>query len=244
MATTMSTRFVRLSERRFFSGVALLILLAVFVGFSRSFFLRPFFPEWPSPAEPIFYVHGAVATAWIMLLVVQTQLAARGRFETHRQLGLLGAALAVAMPVLGLWGSLVAAVRPTGFVGIPVPPLQFLVVPVFDIVLFSAFVGLAFAQRHVPQSHKRWMLLATINLLPAAIARWPGMAPLGPVGFFAFTDLFILALVGWDLHSRGRVHPVTLVGGALLIASQPLRLVVSGSDGWLAVARWLTGSIG
>ena len=66
------------SERRFFTGIAVAILVTVSIGFSRSFFLRPLFPDWPSPSEGIFYVHGAAFTAWIALLVVQTSLVANG----------------------------------------------------------------------------------------------------------------------------------------------------------------------
>ena len=73
------------AERRFFTGIALAILATVIVAFSRSFFLRPLFPDWPSPSETIFYVHGAVFTAWIVLLVVQATLVAGGRTELHRR---------------------------------------------------------------------------------------------------------------------------------------------------------------
>jgi hypothetical protein len=129
-------------------------------------------------------------------------------------------------------------------VEIPVPPLQFLIIPIVDITLFAAFVWLAIAQRHTPQNHKRWMLLATLAIIPAAIARWPGLAPFGPIAFFGLTDLFIIALVIWDVRTRGRLHPVTLWGGLVIIVSQPLRLVVSGTEGWLAFARWATGLLG
>jgi len=88
------------------------------------------------------------------------------------------------------------------------------------------------------------MLLATVNLVTAAIARWPGVLPLGPLAFFGLTDLFIVALAIWDFRTRGRLHPVTLWGGLLIIVSQPLRLVVSGTAGWLAFARWATGLLG
>lgn len=230
-----------LAERRFFTGMALAILATVVVGFSRSFFLRPLFPEWPSPSETIFHIHGAVFSAWIVLFVTQVSLVAGGRTELHRKIGPFSAVLAVAMVMLGTFGALVAASRPTGFTGIPVPPLQFLAIPIFDMVLFPTFVWLAIAQRHNPQSHKRWMLLATINLVTAAIARWPGVTPLGPPAFFGLTDLFIIALAIWDFRTRGRLHPVTLWGGLLIIASQPLRLAVSGTEGWLAFARWATG---
>jgi hypothetical protein len=147
------------------------------------------------------------------------------------------------MVVLGVLGALTAASRSTGFVGIDAPPLVFLSVPIFDMVLFPAFVGMALARRHHAQSHKRWMLLATINLLTAAIARIPGVQHLGPLGFFALTDLFVIALAIWDFRSTGRLHPVTLWGGLIFIASQPLRLVVSGTDAWQSFAQWAVGMI-
>ena len=232
------------AERRFFTGMALAILATVIVGFSRSFFLRPLFPEWPSPSETIFYVHGAVFTAWIVLMVAQASLVAGGRTELHRKIGPFSAVLAVAMVVLGTLGALVAARRATGFVQIPVPPLQFLAIPIFDMILFGTFVWLAIGQRRNPQAHKRWMLLATVNLVTAAIARWPGVQGLGPLAFFGLTDLFVIALAIWDFRARGRLHPVTLWGGLLIIVSQPLRLVVSDTQGWLAFARWATGLLG
>ena len=232
------------AERRFFTGMALAILATVVVGFSRSFFLRPLFPDWPSPPEMIFYVHGAMFTAWIVLLVAQASLVAGGRTELHRKIGPYGAVLAVGMVVLGTLAPLVAARRATGFVQIPVPPLQFLAIPMFDMILFASFVWMAIANRRDPQAHKRLMLLATINLVTAAIARWPGVFALGPLAFFGLTDLFIIAMAIWDFRTRGRLHPVTLWGGLLTIVSQPLRLLLSGTEGWLAIARWATGLLG
>ena len=241
MKPLMVTPRPALAERRFFMGMALALLATVFIGFSRSFFLRPLFPKWPSPSESIFYVHGAMFTAWIVLFAVQASLVAAGRAELHRRIGPFGAVLAFAMVVAGTFGALIAAGRATGFVGIPVPPLQFLAIPIFDIILFSAFVWLGIAKRRNLQSHKRWMLLATLNLVTAAIARWPGVTPLGPLAFFGLTDLFVVALAIWDFGTRGRLHPATLWGGLLIIGSQPLRLVVSGTEGWLAFAHWATG---
>ena len=51
-------------ENRFFVGMALAILAIVFIGFARSFFLSPLFPEWHRPAETFFYIHGLAFTAW------------------------------------------------------------------------------------------------------------------------------------------------------------------------------------
>ena len=43
---------------------------------------------------------------------------------------------------------------------------------------------------------------------------------------------------------KRRLHPVTLWGGLAIIVSQPLRLVVSGTEAWLAFARSATGLLG
>jgi len=43
------------------------------------------------------------------------------------------------------------------------------------------------------------------------------------------------------LANAGRVHAVTLWGGALVVASFPLRLAVSGTTFWREFATWATG---
>ena len=230
------------AERRFFTGMAIAMLIVAYVGFARSFFLRPLFPEWPSPSEPIFYVHGVFFSAWCVLLVAQAMLVGVGRTDVHRKLGAFGVVVAAGMVILGVAGALIAANRPTGFTSVPVPPLQFLVVPLFDMVFLVAFVGLGVANRTNPQSHKRWMLLATVTLLGAAFARWPYVWKLGnPFAYFGLADLFIVALAIWDFRTRGKLHPVTRWGGLALIVSQPARLALSGTAVWLGFATWLTG---
>ena len=123
-------------------------IIVVFVGFARTFFLRFWFPEAESFAasERIFYVHGVFFTAWIVFLVMQAMLVRAGRVQLHRTLGWLGAAIAACVVLLGLYGASVAAQRPGGFIGVPLPPLQFLVVPFFDMVLFGL------STRHVSTS--------------------------------------------------------------------------------------------
>ena len=245
MATLAVGHGRRSAERLFYTGIAIAMFAAVFLGFARSFFLRPWFPDVPAATEPVFFVHGVLFTAWLVLLVVQPALVAAHRTDLHRKLGWVGAGLAVAMVALGTFGSLVAARRPTGFVEVPVPPLQFLAVPLFDMALFATLVGLAIAKRRDTQSHKRLMLLASVNLLAAGIARWPfAMMQAGPPMYFGVSDLFIVALAAWDFRSRGRLHPATLWGGLAIVVSQPLRLVISGTAAWLAFAGWAVGLLG
>lgn len=248
--TTMVAARTRVSaERRFYLAMTLALLATVCVGFARTFFLKPWFPEVArfAPPEGYFYIHDTFFAAWFVLLVIQPALVTAGRVDVHRRLGQLGAVLAAVMVVLGLAGGVIAATRPTGFMGVPVPPLQFLAIPVTAMMLFGLFFVLAYRNRRDPQRHKRYMLLASIGMLDAAVARLPFgtmMSP-SPVPLFSYADLvvmlFLLAMVGWDLASRGRLHAVTLGGGLVIVASQPLRFMVSATEPWLTFAGWLVG---
>jgi hypothetical protein len=119
--------------------------------------------------------------------------------------------------------------------------LSFLAIPLGTVVVFPALVGAALYWRRQPDAHKRLMILATTELLAAGVGRIPLIGAAGPWAFFAGTDFFVVALWGYDLLSRGRVHPASLWGGLFLIASQVIRVVGSGTGTWLAFARWITG---
>jgi len=251
-ASTVRARPSWSAERAVYLGLAVAITLAVVFGFARTFFFRPWYPEWArvhGAPETIFYVHGVAYAAWLLLLLAQTSLVAAGRVDIHRRLGLAGAGLAVVMVVLGAVGSLMAAARPTGFIDIPMPPLQFLVVPFTILVLFAAFVTLGILNRRRPQSHKRYMILASIALIEAGVGRWPfafmtAPSPVPGLGMIEFcVDLFLVPMIVWDLVSRGRPHPVTLWGGAALIANQLLRFPLAGTAAWLAFAGWAVGLV-
>src|SRR5262249_27305572 len=84
-------------DRAFYTGMAIAAALAVAFGFSRTYFLRPYFQTTTLDAE--FHVHGLVFSAWIALFVAQTSLIAARRTAWHRTLGWGGAGLAVLMVV-------------------------------------------------------------------------------------------------------------------------------------------------
>jgi hypothetical protein len=217
--------------------MAVAIALIVFAGFAPTFYLRPAFH--PEPLARLFVIHGLVFTAWIVLLVVQTSLVAARRTHIHRKLGVLGGLLAVLMLVLGYIAAVTAARRGFSTPGLP-PPLVFFAVPFFDLVTFASPAGAGLYFRRSPAAHKRLMLLSTIAILTAAIARLPHVLPLGPPVFFGLTDLFLVASMVATGSPAG-VHPATLWGGLFLVASQALRVIVSGTAAWLAFAQWLTG---
>jgi hypothetical protein len=226
------------NEREVYRWFTVALAAVVFVGFARSFFLHPMFPERAVPPERFFMLHGAVFTAWFALLVVQASLVASGRVALHRSIGVAGAVLAGLMVVVGTIGALIAAGRPGGFIGLPIPGLVFLAVPLIEIVLFAAMIAVAIAKRGDPATHKRLMIIASASLTAAAFARWPIISNYGPPAFFGASDLFLIAVAIWDLRSRGRLHPATLIGGGAVILSEPVQLLLGPTSGWQSFARW------
>jgi hypothetical protein len=229
----------RQRERIFYTGMAVLLLITVLTGFGRTYFLRPVFQT--QPLVPLLHLHGLLFTSWIVLMLVQTGLIATKRTRIHMRLGIAGGVLATLMIIVGSFTAIVRAKL------IEVPPgagnpLQFLTIPLGDMVVFAILVGAALYFRRQVDTHKRLMLIATIGLMPAAIARFPHpfFQQGGPLVFFGLSDLLLVPLLIFDLVTRGRPHKATMLGGALLIISHPLRLIIGGTSAWLAFATWIT----
>lgn len=228
----------RRRERLFYVGISVLIAATVFAGFAPTYFLKSYFGS--PPLIPLLHLHGLVFSSWIVLLLTQTTLVAANRTDIHRRLGIAGGVIAATMVVVGTMTAITRASQGAAPPGGP-PPLVFLAIPLFDMLVFSSLVSAGFYFRRRPDVHKRLMLLATISILTAAIARLPfEVLKAGPPAFFGLTDLFIVACVLYDLITRRRLHRATMWGGPLIILSQPLRLVISGTSAWMAFATWLT----
>jgi hypothetical protein len=63
----------------FFSAMAVLMLVTVFVGFAHTYYLAGIFRA-PLPSL-IIHVHGAAFSCWMLLLLTQTTLVSAGRVD-------------------------------------------------------------------------------------------------------------------------------------------------------------------
>jgi hypothetical protein len=224
----------RWKDRAFYTGMSLAVIVSVFWGFARSYFFRSQY--FSTPLALIGKVHGAIFVSWTVLLLVQTVLVSRRRTDLHRRLGVVGGVLAGAMVAAGT-AIAIAALR-YEFAHGNLRALSFFAIPIGDMIVFPTLVVAAFIWRRQPEAHKRLMLLATIDILNAAVARWPlAIMAKGPVAFFAVTDLFIVAGVVLDATSRRRVHPAYVWGGLLIVGLQIVRVAVWHTAGWIAFAR-------
>jgi hypothetical protein len=228
-------------DRRLYLWVAVVFPLVVLAGFARTYYLKGFFDTPPIPGLLV-HIHGIVMTSWVVLFVTQIVLVANRRTKLHQRLGVWGAILALLVFCVGILTAIAGAARGST----PGPPaLQFLVVPIFDMVVFAILVGAALYYRRRLEMHKRLMLLASLSLLSAAFARIPLDFVLtgGPLAFFGLTDLFVIVCVAADTIRNRRLHPAFVWGTLLIICSQPLRIMLSGTNLWNTFASWLVGFV-
>jgi hypothetical protein len=232
----------RIFDRRLYAAAAVLFAMIVLAGFARTYYLREFF-DVPALPSLLVHVHGLVMTAWVALFGVQVWLISSKRIRVHQRLGYTAIGLAVLIIVVGFFTAAASAKFGSSSTPPGIPPLSFMVVPMFDLLMFAILFGGAIYYRKRPADHKRLMLLTAINFLPPAVARIPyePLQSFGPLWFFGLPTALALLLLILDSWRNRRLNKVFLVGSIALIVSYPLRLILMGTGPWLAFAAWVTG---
>ena len=239
-----------LNDRQFFTGMALAMALTTFVGFAPTYYLAALHDASTPVLTPSVHLHGALSTAWILLLIAQTGLIAAGRRDIHKVVGTAGILVAAVVFVSGIFVAIHSQRRVHTEVTADTlaDPYVFLIFGFASASLFALFVTLGVLNRHRPDAHKRLMLLATANLIVPSLARIvtravadvpsiPGVP--GVVGAVLLLNVFLAAMVIHDFATRGRLHPVTLWGGGFVLLSEPLRFAIGLSAPWQAFAKML-----
>lgn len=230
-------------DRKFYTGIAIVMLFTALVGFSRTYFLGLIFGHATTITGRVpnatVHLHALLFTSWLALLIVQTSLVATHRVKVHRKLGYFGVALGAAMIVVG--GRLAVEAARLGAVPPGANPWGFMAIPFGDITTFAIFLLGAVLWRNDKDKHKRLMILATACLMSAALFRWPGILPLGPLAAYGFTLLFPIAGAVYDRWSRGRVHPVYWWGLGLIVLGIPVRVALLSSPAWQHTMQSLFG---
>lgn len=229
-----SASSMRRHDHLFFSGMALLLLATLFLGFAPSYYLAGMFRA--SLPSGIIHVHAIVATAWMLLFAAQVSLASVGRVDLHRRLGVLGFLLACPMVVIGLMAGADTLRRgvPPGFEHV------LFIINTNMVVVFAVLMALAYRMRGAPPAHKRLILIGNAALTFAGFIRWP-------IGFLyhnipAATRapyVFLVLVLFYDLWSSRRIHPVTLWASAFFIFVFEVQFFLAETTVWHAIASWV-----
>jgi hypothetical protein len=219
--TTAAAGFLprQTSVRPFFLVMALVLAGIAILGFSNTIpgdLAAPGFPA-------LLWVHAAVFTAWIMLVVVQPALAMARSLRWHRRLGWAGAALACAMVALGaiavlmgLWADHVPPFYPHGL---------FLMRGTIVLLVFAGLVIAGIVNRRRPEWHKRFMLCASLVVVVPGLERAMPLEAFGanwPFAVDGVIDALALAGPALDLLEKRRIHAAYLWAVGAIIAGQAL----------------------
>lgn len=230
----------------FFTTMSVLMLAIVLLGFANGYFLRgAVFSHMPSP---LVHLHGAVFSSWIILFVVQSSLVSAGNIRLHRKLGVAGAVIAGLMVILGVltpFGTLARGAHLPSFF----TPASFLIGNILGILLFGGYAAMAIWKRKNRIVHKRLMLIANASLMAPALSRmsFPEVAnprltfPLmahNPFLIGAIPLAMIVALFLFDLFTQKRPLVVTVVGGFVFWAFDPLSDFIINTQLSQHIALW------
>lgn len=238
---------------RFYVRMAAVFVAVAVIGFAPTYWIP--LARRTLDVSPITYLHAVFFYGWTLLFLWQTRLAASGRLARHRELGLLGVAMATGMLFVGL-GLAINSLKRAEAAGFGASARAFSIVSVTGITLFAVLVAIAIRNVKKPEVHKRLMLVATASILQAAVGRWfllflapprpPGLIgpmPPPPVAVSVLpgllVDLLIVAGMIHDRRTRGHVHRVYWIAGAAVLAVQVLRVPISSTSAWTQVTTWL-----
>ncbi len=228
------------SEHRFFVAMAIAAVVAVLVGFFPTYFQKPIEHLGglrPSPALPtVLLVHGALMTCFFAFYTIQSALPAIGCTGLHKTLGWASVFFIPAILIVGFVACLYSA--KAGHRGIWPDADTAALVNWFDSVNFTVLATAAIVLRGRPQPHKRLMLVAMINLLPAALARSP-LILIGPAAVAISVFSFLFAGPVFDLVTRRRIHPAYWWGVLFSIALMPpTRIALGRTETWHRFIDW------
>ncbi len=238
MATTIArAAAAKHSDHWFFGSLALLVCVMVFIGFAPTYY-RAGLLRAPLPS-PLVHVHAALFSCWVLLLIGQVALAASGRMRWHMTLGRAGMPVAVLMVAIGFM-TLVSAVRRHSTPGMSTEAL--FAADTLQLSTFAVLIFLAFRFRTRPAAHKRLILLSTAALMGPALSRWPYTFLDSNLVFFLVLDSFSILLALYDLYSRRRIHPATLLGSVAILLMQYAMAPLAHAAWWRHFTAWVEQS--
>lgn len=211
----------------------------IFFGFSHTVTRELIHPQKTPPV--LLYVHAALASIWLLFLVMQTGLIANRSLQLHRTLGLAGAGLGAAVSIVAFFTAI--ELRKLDLEQDPVGGLAYLAIPLGAWITFSTPFALAILWRKQPRRHRPLMMIAACAMAGPAIARIPGVREAGLYWTALIPDGLIAAAM---IHDRLRYqawNSIYFLGLGLMVVAQGLAvyLALGRPAFWLAAARSLLG---
>jgi len=243
------------ASRRFYLWMAASCFLIAVIGFAPTYWMP--LAKGSFKAEPMVHIHGILMFGWVTFFFTQARLVAQGKVLSHRTWGMLGVSIitGIAFIVPTIISLRLAQAATPGEPGQAVHDARaFTWVTIGGLIFLVTTFVLAIVKLKDSEAHKRLILLTTISMLGAPIARWfilaAPPAPPWPAGLPDISsppliiamiasflgDILLGVAVVYDLRTRGKVHPVYLYGGAVLLVLHLTTGLVANSAAWQSTA--------
>lgn len=225
----------------FFPAMVGIIWLLILGGFVPELIARSINGARPYPI--IIHVHAVVFFGWLVFLASQVTLVRTGHVAWHRNMGLVGVGLALAVIVVGPAAALTMHMNHQAR-----QPPQFLAIQLSGIIVFAGLFTAGLLLRRQAAAHKRIMLIATLALIGAGFGRIIRMLTGAPPPFtiipavYIAANILLLVMAIHDLRTRGRLHPVFLPSAGAFVAMQLLSGILLRTPAWIGFTHALVGS--
>jgi hypothetical protein len=213
-------------ESYFYFAMALLIPAIVVFGFSFTIGRNLIHPAIPRPL--ILYVHAAAFSGWLLFFLLQSALVRTRNVNVHRSIGWFGAGFGALIPVVGVATAIAMGrfdIRQLHQNHVEMD----LMIPLWDMVVFTTAFGLAIYCRGKPEYHRRLVYIATCALTAAAFGRFPAYL-LHPTFFYAGVDVLVLLGMLRDWMVSRKTHPVYWYALPALIVGQTIVMYTNTHD--------------
>lgn len=220
---------MKTQHSRFYLLITILLFVVVLLGFGRTFFLRPFFPQpghltMESLPTGIF-MHGLLMTLWYVLLIAQSALVNVKKVHLHMKLGWALTAVAILLVVFALPVMMGFAPRvlELGFLDLNNPgAVQFQNMmwtnDLISIVVFSGMVTIGILNRKNVALHRTMMLFGSMAFTaPASFRMFSWIFPQNEMP--AAIALFVLFPLSVLIHDwiRTKKFPQYALWGFLVL---------------------------
>lgn len=167
--------------------------------------------------KPFVIIHIILSMGWLILFIYQSQLAQKGQLDKHRRNVNLATALVVLSTIIAIyityaWGD-----------------TRRLIGESRDILAFAIlfYASIWAIKRGKPETHKRLLLIALMNLIGPAFTRvwfifdWPQETIV-----FALLFTWIIIPVFYDLVTIRRIHKATYIGVGFTLLSFAIMIAI------------------
>lgn len=226
-----------LAGESYFRIMPWLLIILVIAGFtSAQIGVRPM----QADIIPLTATHGLLMMAWFTMMIVQPRLIAARNYTRHKQFGKLSIGLMIAIAITGYALTRYSITQPDFSIA-QNTPIGSAMYPFADMVTFLPAYCLAIYFRKDGAAHKRLMLVTSLLMMDAAIARLILANGLpGPLILLLPLTLY-LSMIVYDWRSRSAVHWVSLVGLGLFAIQMTAKIGFASHESWASFARLIFG---